>query len=563
MLLRQLLYRCDTRFLTIISRYWLSLQSQPNYEEVIRLLCEKMQDNSVLKKKLNSSEGQEFFTPLHDLLSQNGMERADTFEEQFGLLRYEGIEKILREKMWETPVSITEKLWFRGLIFREPRILDNELKDCYILPDDLRKNLAEILSETARPVSREKIFAVRPAIPSETAFPDSIDNSAPDIFSLALALERDKRPMMFPELNASEAYIRFHYMLISEGSFYPGNGSADTESIRTFLTGNRTAARLYLIKTWRRSENYDELNETSQITVTTAPEFDKTKPREAILNLLSALTTDTWISVNGFTAAVKKAFPNFLRGSFTENRGQMQDLNGNDLSGFGSWFQLEGEYIRFLLNGPLNWLGLIQSAYSDRNKTEMTGFRINRETIFYLAESSLTDISKEILSKPNLEQGLPVISNDGVITCTIKVPRYFRYMTTRYSEIEKVKENSVIFRITPTSLLNAENAGLSRSAFLSLLRRFSKNKIPPSLEKLLSLTDKSSVPAVIYTATILTVPNKEILTELLSVPRLEKWIIQQINPTSILIDKKGINDLRRFLMEKEIFVDVQQNSLQS
>ena len=61
---------------------------------------------------------------------------------------------------------------------------------------------------------------------------------------------------------------------------------------------------------------------------------------------------------------------------------------------------------------------------------------------------------------------------------------------------------------------------------------------------------------MIYSATILTVPDEAILTELLNTSRLEKWILQQINPTSILIDPKGIPEIRRFLMERELFVDV-------
>ena len=113
------------------------------------------------------------------------------------------------------------------------------------------------------------------------------------------------------------------------------------------------------------------------------------------------------------------------------------------------------------------------------------------------------------------------------------------------------------FRMTAASLAAAEKAGISRESFLNLLRRFSKGTLPPTLERMLSSQEKVMLPATIYNAVILTVPKQEIMEELMDTPRLEKWIRQQINQNSLMIDPKGIDEIRRFLMEKEIFVDIQ------
>ena len=173
-----------------------------------------------------------------------------------------------------------------------------------------------------------------------------------------------------------------------------------------------------------------------------------------------------------------------------------------------------------------------------------------------MQESSQAELSQEIVAKPNLEQAVPVISGDGAIGCSTKVPRYFRYMAARYCEIESLKGENVTLRITPASLADAESRNLTRSAFLALLKRFSKDKLPPALEHMLSGTGSTPIPAAIYTATILTIPDTSVLRELTENPRYEKWLLQQINPTSLLIDPKGIAEIRRFLMEHEMFVDV-------
>ena len=177
--------------------------------------------------------------------------------------------------------------------------------------------------------------------------------------------------------------------------------------------------------------------------------------------------------------------------------------------------------------------------------------------MFFLTESAGEMIPDEIAGKPNLETALPNIGADGTVSCSCKVPRYFRYMAARVCELEKFNGGVFVFRITPVSLAEAEKNGITREAFLSLLKRFTGKAVPPSLEHMLTAERKKSLPASIYTATVLTVPNTEVLNALIETPRLEKWILQQISPNSLFIDPKGIEAIRRFLMENEIFTDIQ------
>ena len=134
MLLRQMLYRCEIGFLPTIAEFWLRLNSTPNYEELIRLLCDRMLDPLALQRFLESPEGIESIPALNQMIHSGGLVTSEEFENTYGSLRLVGINRIRREKLWLSPVSITEKLWFRGLIFREPRSVVGELKDCFILP---------------------------------------------------------------------------------------------------------------------------------------------------------------------------------------------------------------------------------------------------------------------------------------------------------------------------------------------------------------------------------------------------------------------------------------------
>ncbi len=558
MLLRQLLYRTETRLLPVIAGYWLHLPDKTNYEEIIRLLCEKMPDAGSLKKILAGPGGKELSAGLGRLAALDGMEPVDSFESEFGTMRVAGIDRILREKYWKDPVSVTEMLFYRGLIYRHNRFVSDTVTECYIIPDDLLKALRPLLpAEHSSGDTQTRTLIVRPAIPAETVSVLRSEENLPETFSLAAAMKRSGAPFRLPGTEITDEYAGFIGMLLSDSGMFPEAGEPDAEAIRRFLVSNRTAALLRLVKTWRESSSYDELRENKAgLIITEPPVYDKTKPREHIIRYLSLLEPDMWWSLSGFITALKNAEPSFLRRYITNERWIISDPDGNDLSGQGSWFQLEGAYIRFLLFGPLRWLGIIQTAYSDKEKNEPAAFRISRDGLFYLSESGNADIPKEIGDKPSLDTAAPNISADGAVICASGTSRYFLYMAARFMELEKFRDRTCSFRLTPNSLSDAEKNGLSRESLLSMLRRFSKNAIPPSLERLLSNSKGHGIPATIYNATILTIPDSGIIEDLISSSRLSKWVIQQINQNSLVIDPKGIADIRRFLMEKEVFVDI-------
>ncbi len=558
MLLRQMLYRCNTRFLPIIAEHWLKLRTKPNYEELIRLLCPAMLDEARLRR-LCEKLPSESVDAIRWLLGHENREKTAVFEARFGVLRVTGINQVLREKYWLHTVSATEDLWYRGLIYRTTRAEADGLTEYFEMPDDLAKAFAVFLSaDSSAEQAPAPELIVRPAVPAETASAVPADESLPDLLTLAAAFKRDGRAAAYPGTDVPVAELRFMDALMTDCGMFDEAGNADAEAIRLFLVENRTAARLRLLHAWRTSERYEELAEDpARLTIVTAPRYSFAKVRNAALKLIETLAPDTWWSLNGFIAAVKKADSQFLRGCFAEDLWTVLDADGNDLHGMSSWFQFEGVYLSFLIFGPLYWLGITQPAWSDSEKTKPAAFRVSREGLFFLTESAADEVSAEIKEKPNLEQQRPTIGTDGLITCTDKVPRYFRYMAARCCELEKRKADVSTFRVTPQSLASAEHAGITRGAFLNLLRRFSNESVPPTLRNLLEDDAKRAIPAAIYSATLLTVPGAEIMERLLDEPKLEKWILQQVNPTSVIIDKKGIEPIRRYLMENEIFVDVQ------
>ena len=346
--LRQMLYRTEIRLLPVIASFWVKLGSTPNYEDLIHILCERITDPKNLSKMLNGSEGTDLTAGLKHLSSVGGQEEVSSFEKRFGTLRIAGTEKVLREKYWKNPVSAAEKLFYRGLIFRENRLTDGELKECFILPDDMIPLVVRLTGKEQPLPLQQGIgsMIIRPAAPSETEYINQVYENLPDLFTLAAAQKRDGHPFSHPGVNLSVEHCRFIESLLTESKLFSSSGSPDSEKIRSFMIQNRISARLELIRSWRYSNQYDELSEnTLQLEVLESPDYDKRSPRGVILNILGSISVDTWLSLSGFIAEVKKTCPLFLREAFVRH-GQIKDSDENDLSGIGSWFQLEGSYLR-------------------------------------------------------------------------------------------------------------------------------------------------------------------------------------------------------------------------
>ena len=280
MILRQMLYRCDTRFLPIAAGFWTTQPAKMNYEDLIRVICSRILDPEIMKKFLASASGAELEHPLRFLLQNGGAVPVETFEKKYGPLRIAGIEKIRREKLWENPISDTEKLWYRGLIFRKNRINEDGFQEVYFLPDDLLAELDQLSGELA-PLSdeAEPHLIVRPAMPSETAFVFPLNDDLTDMISLAAGLKRADKPFELPGVVFQEGFAEFTDILLVNSGMFPSGQEADADRIQSFMTENRIAANIDLVRTWLNASAYNELYSIPEkLSVLELPAYDTGLP---------------------------------------------------------------------------------------------------------------------------------------------------------------------------------------------------------------------------------------------------------------------------------------------
>lgn len=83
--------------------------------------------------------------------------------------------------------------------------------------------------------------------------------------------------------------------------------------------------------------------------------------RAALIGVVRTLSPDAWVSVDDLIGFVRERVPDFLREGFDGATSRLVDLeSGEVLGGPGSWDRLEGQVVRYVVTGPLYWLGVVE-----------------------------------------------------------------------------------------------------------------------------------------------------------------------------------------------------------
>ena len=94
--------------------------------------------------------------------------------------------------------------------------------------------------------------------------------------------------------------------------------------------------------------------------------------------MLSTLPQDKWWSLSSFVAAVHERQPDFQRPAGDYDSWFIRREGSTDfLRGFSTWDEVDGALIRFMIAGPLHWLGILDLATPAPNGS-VTAFRFSR-----------------------------------------------------------------------------------------------------------------------------------------------------------------------------------------
>ncbi|MEM9774011.1 MAG: hypothetical protein AAF902_05490, partial [Chloroflexota bacterium] len=144
-------------------------------------------------------------------------------------------------------------------------------------------------------------------------------------------------------------------------------------------------------------------------------------PEQARKALLDAITLDpNWRPHSEVVERIKKENPDFQRPNGNYDIWYIRDLaTGEYVSGFENWDLVEGRLLRFLIEQPLNWLGLADVGAG----------------VYRLTERAIAWINEDTVAEVEAAEGLS-LSNNGLLIMPPSVDRYKRFQAGRFAELE-------------------------------------------------------------------------------------------------------------------------------
>jgi hypothetical protein len=522
----------DLGFLKMVASTWGIDISAPDAATALPALTSAMLSRPLIAEMLEVLD-EEAREALQVLLENEGRLPWSQFCRRFGDMRIMGSARRDRERPDLMPASSVEMLWYRALIGRAIFNLPPEPQDYAYIPDDLIQYLHPLSAVQITPIGR-------PASPAECAQPIlAADHIIDQACTLLAALRMNANLQALPVSDWLMTPIQLRELLRAAG-LVDHSGFPLPDTVRPFLETGRGAALAHLANAWMHSDIFNDLLLLPGLKFEGEWANNPLQTRQTVLEMLSQLPQGTWWSLPAFTAGVRERRPDFQRTAGDYDSWFIRkDGSETFLRGFSCWDEVEGALLRFIITGPLHWLGMTDLA-APKPKTEPTAFRLSA-----WAAS---------LWHGNPPEGLPIekepvrVTSDGRLILTSLSPRWVRYQVARFCQWEGETKGEYRYRIVPSSLEQAQQQGLRPAHLLALLRKFAAGPLPPDLRKALEGWEKFGVQANIEPVILLRVSSPEIL-DALRKTRAARDLGEVLSPTTVLIKPGRAGALRSALAE--------------
>ncbi len=515
----------DFGFLRIIANLWGIDLNAPDAKSALPLLIRQMNDASKVQVTVENLP-EEARQALSLLRNHKGRLSWSQFFHRFGNVREMGPAKRDREQPYLNPVSPAEVLWYRALIARAFFDTPNGPEEFAYIPNELLGHIRQIaLPATIDPAA---IVYGRPATAREHNNPLPADDSILDHSCTLLASLRSKReipPIPIPQTFLM-AVMQTANILLKDQLPEPG-------ATRKFLTRPRGEALAFLAGSWLKSKTIDDLTMVPQFSIEGNHNNNPLNTRTFVLSLLKEIPADTWWSVSGFIASIQQFNPDFQRtaGEYDAWLVRLEE-SGEFIRGYEYWDKVEGALLRYLLSGPLHWLGFLDIAYPEETSVTDPGYFRN------ISAFRLSPLAKALLAglppKGLAEEKQPVhVSSDGLIGIPRLAPRSVRYQIARFCRWEEFKADEYRYRFTPKTLADAQNQGLHTDQLLRLLHR-SARVIPPNVIKAIKHWEKQGTAARVQVKTVLRLTSPQLL-EKLRASRAARFLEEPLGSDAIVV----------------------------
>lgn len=526
--LNQSLHSQDMAYLQIVADLWGVHLETADARAALQQLVSTLPEPGRLAAMVASLPA-EARAALDDLLRNDGRLPWSLFTRRYGELREMGAGRRDRERPHLNPVSATEILWYRALVARAFLDAPEGPQEYACLPVEFKGLLPMPQAQSGEKLGRPAKAAERAVVIS--ANDHILDHTCTLLAGLRLGftdeLLAELSAVWKPAgvVNAFPMTAASLVGLLAAADLLDTSGIPLPDATRHFLELPRSKALARLVRSWSHSHTYNELRLLPGLVFEGEWQNDPVRTRYAILDFLAGVPADTWWNLKAFVGDIHKKHPDFQRLAGDYDSWYIRSIEtGKYLRGFEHWEDVDGALIRFMILGPLQWLGIVDLAAPAPDAAPLA-FRLSS-----WAEALLNGAPPELSDK---EDETFLISSDARVRVPRRVPRAARYQLARFSDWESENPEAYHYRLTPASLERARAQGLRIIHLLTLLRRYALT-VPPSLEKALTRWQEHGTEAHLEHLLVLRLRNPEML-QMLRTSRAARFLEEPLGPTAVIV----------------------------
>jgi hypothetical protein len=535
----------DLSYLRIVAGFWEVSLENLDARSALQRLAEAIEEPALVQEVVDSLPS-EARAALDDLINQGGRLPWSVFTRNYGAVREMGPGRRDREQPYRNTSAPAEMLWYRALVGRAFFDTPNGPQEFAYIPENLLGRLPEPVHQAVPPLGRA-------ASPAERGKPAPVSDSILDhscTYLAALRLDLPETDLIsqgigavFDEAPLTPQTLR---VLLGAAQLLDEHGNPASEPVRAFLEAPRADALVILARAWLHSPLINDLRLLPGKVFEGDWQNDALRARQAILDFISTIPRGSWWSLSAFVTDVRDRHADFQRPAGDYDSWYIRDtLSGEFLRGFSHWEAVDGALIRYVICGPMYWLGLVDLATPVPREGVSAGSL--PVTAFRLTEWFDTILSGGLPEGLPVEDQLVLVGSDARLRVPALAPRAVRYQLARFGLWEAQKNGVYVYRITPASLARARQQGLQMGHLLGLLRRYAQ-AFPPNLAKALERWNEVGSEARIQEAVVLRLASPELL-QTLRASRAARFLGEPLGPAAVMIKPGAWRKVTEVLVE--------------
>lgn len=542
--LEQALFDHELITLRVIAEWWELEVFGMEKTEAIDVLAQAL-------ARLDMEQELQFLPPeeasaLQELIAQGGRAPVATLNRSHGEVRMMGPGRMEREEPWLDPVSPLEALWYRGFLYRAFDETAEGMHEFYYMPQELLIQFPGAFEGEENDVAATLEPAEQPDGAPSRGLVDAVDDLTTLLAEALRSVEKEDERLSVDDLLLDPNPVRYSLLLnlAAEKGWLREDESRlrPTRSAVVWLKKSRDAQLFELADAWSNSGWNDLCHTPGLICEGQNWQNDPILARTALFDTLPQ--TEHWYSLEALVDLIRNSNPDFQRPDGNYDTWYVRDTQTDGyLVGFDSWEHVEGRLIRFLILGPMNWLGI--TVLSGRPE----------DALFRLSELGLKWLAGR--QPQEQEDKIPIVVHaDAAIFVAHNTERYLRFQVARVAELEAVNEKKPYrYRLTPASLALAGEQGISADRLVRFLTQASGSEIPKSLQRALSRWSEKGVEGRLESVIVLRVSDEKILQTLRSNPKTRDFLSEALSDLAVAIKPQKWRQFRAACAQLGLLID--------